>query len=133
VVSDFGAVHSTAPSLSAGFDQELNVPVYYTPADIGAALAAGQVTLAQINQAVFRVIRAYIQARLFDLRCPPRRRRARPGAAVVDHDRPRSAAHPLSYWDTANQAWATAAGTSGVQAGSSSDDLPLSGAVQVAR
>jgi beta-glucosidase len=66
VVSDFGAVHSTAPSLNAGLDQELNVPVYYTPANVSAALAAGQVTLAQINQAAFRVVRAYIQAGLFD-------------------------------------------------------------------
>jgi beta-glucosidase len=66
VVSDFGAVHSTAPSLNAGLDQELNVPVYYTPANIGAALAAGQVTMAEINEAAFRVVRAYIQAGLFD-------------------------------------------------------------------
>ena len=66
VVSDFGAVHSTAPSLSAGLDQELNVPIYYTPANISAALAAGQITLTQINQAAFRVVRSYIAAGLFD-------------------------------------------------------------------
>ncbi len=65
VVSDFGAVHSTAPSLNAGLDQELNRPVYYTPASIQAALAAGQVTLAQIDAAAFRVVRAYIAAGLF--------------------------------------------------------------------
>ncbi len=46
---------------------------------------------------------------------------------------PGSAAHPLGYWDTAHQAWATAPGTYGVQVGSSSEDLPLGGSVQVAR
>jgi beta-glucosidase len=66
VVSDFGAVHSTAPSLNAGLDQELNVPVFYMPANVEAALAAGQVTMAEINDAALRVVRAYIQAGLFD-------------------------------------------------------------------
>ena len=66
VVSDFGAVHSTAPSLNGGLDQELNRPIFYTPANIAAALAAGQVTMAEINEAAFRVVRAYIQAGLFD-------------------------------------------------------------------
>jgi beta-glucosidase len=66
VVSDFGAVHSTAPSLTAGLDQELNRPIFYTPANISAALAAGQVTPAQVNEAAFRVVRAYIKAGLFD-------------------------------------------------------------------
>ena len=66
VVSDFGAVHSTAPSLNAGLDQELNVPVFYTPANVEAALAACEVTMAEINDAALRVVRAYIQAGLFD-------------------------------------------------------------------
>ena len=63
VMSDFGAVHSTAPSLNAGLDQELNRPRFYTPANIGAALDAGQVTRAQIDEAAFRVVRAYIAQR----------------------------------------------------------------------
>lgn len=66
VVSDFGAVHSTGSSLAAGLDQELNRPVFYTPANVSAAIAAGQVTLAQVNEAAFRVVRAYIKAGLFD-------------------------------------------------------------------
>ncbi|HEY7009857.1 MAG TPA: glycoside hydrolase family 3 C-terminal domain-containing protein, partial [Jatrophihabitantaceae bacterium] len=66
VMSDFGAVHSTSPSLNAGLDQELNRPNFYTPANIGAALDAGQVTRAQIDAAAFRVVRAYIAAGLFD-------------------------------------------------------------------
>lgn len=66
VVSDFGAVHSTAPSLAAGLDQELNRPRFYTPATIGAALDNGSVTMAQIDAAAFRVVRAYIANGLFD-------------------------------------------------------------------
>jgi beta-glucosidase len=66
VMSDFGAVHSTAPSLNAGLDQELNRPRFYSPANIKAALAAGQITEAVIDQAAFRVVRAYIAAGLFD-------------------------------------------------------------------
>jgi len=66
VVSDFGAVHSTAPSLNAGLDQELNRPVFYTPANLEAALAAGTITEAQIDAAAFRVARAAIAEGLFD-------------------------------------------------------------------
>jgi beta-glucosidase len=66
VMSDFGAVHSTAPSLNAGLDQELNRPRFYSPANIKAALDAGQITEAVIDQAAFRVVRAYIAAGLFD-------------------------------------------------------------------
>ncbi|MBR7831762.1 glycoside hydrolase family 3 C-terminal domain-containing protein [Actinospica durhamensis] len=66
VTSDFFAVHSTAPSLNAGLDQELNNPIYYTPANIQAALDAGQVTMSQINEAAFRVVRSYIASGLFD-------------------------------------------------------------------
>ena len=65
-VSDFGAVHSTGPSLTAGLDQELNRPVFSTPAGIGAAIDAGQVTAAQVDQAAFTVVTAYIRAGLFD-------------------------------------------------------------------
>jgi beta-glucosidase len=66
VMSDFGAVHSTGPSLYAGLDQELNRPRFYTPQNIGAALDAGQVTRGQIDEAAFRVVRSYIANGLFD-------------------------------------------------------------------
>ena len=66
VVSDFGAVHSTGPSLTNGLDQELNRPRFYTPANIEAALDAGQVSTTQIDAAAFRVVRAYLKAGLFD-------------------------------------------------------------------
>jgi beta-glucosidase len=66
VVSDFGAVHSTAPSISAGLDQELNRPRFYTPATIGAAIDAGQISEADVDAAALRVVRAYLAAGLFD-------------------------------------------------------------------
>ncbi|WP_081975527.1 beta-glucosidase [Modestobacter caceresii] len=66
VLSDFGAVHSTAPSLDAGLDQELNRPVFFTPELLDQALAAGEVTQEQIDQAAFRVVRTYLAGGLFD-------------------------------------------------------------------
>ncbi|PRY65417.1 beta-glucosidase [Glaciihabitans tibetensis] len=66
VVSDFGAVHSTAASLVNGMDQELNRPIYFTPAKLDAALAAGEITQAHIDAAATRVISAYIRGGLFD-------------------------------------------------------------------
>lgn len=66
VVSDFGAVHSTAASLNGGLDQELNRPRFYTPANINAAIDAGQITERDVDAAAFRVVRAYIEAGLFD-------------------------------------------------------------------
>jgi len=70
VMSDFGAVHSTAASLNAGLDLELNRPKYYTPTLLQAALDAGQITEQQISDAAFRVVRSYIKAGLFDVPLP---------------------------------------------------------------
>ncbi|MCV2394203.1 glycoside hydrolase family 3 C-terminal domain-containing protein [Actinotalea sp. M2MS4P-6] len=66
VVSDFGAVHTTAASLNAGMDQELNRPRYFTPALLDEALAAGEITQERIDEAAMRVISAYIAGGLFD-------------------------------------------------------------------
>jgi beta-glucosidase len=66
VASDFGAVHSTGPAVTAGLDQELNRPRFFAPANIHAAIDAGQVTVAQLDEAAFRVVRAYLDAGLFD-------------------------------------------------------------------
>ncbi|MFB2580011.1 glycoside hydrolase family 3 C-terminal domain-containing protein [Herbiconiux sp. P15] len=70
VVSDFGAVHSTADSLNAGLDQELNRPIYFTPDLLDAALAEGAVTQATIDRAAFNVVKSYIEAGLFDRPAP---------------------------------------------------------------
>src|SRR6478735_21528 len=66
VMSDFGSVHSTGPSLMAGLDQELNRPIWFTPVRLDAALAAGEITQQRIDEAAFRVVRAYIKEGLFD-------------------------------------------------------------------
>jgi beta-glucosidase len=66
IMSDFGAVHSTVASLVNGLDLELNRPSYFSPANLTAALTAGTITVDQINNAAFRVVRAYIKAGLFD-------------------------------------------------------------------
>jgi beta-glucosidase len=84
VVSDFGAVHSTVPSLAAGLDQELNAPLFYAPEKLKAALAAGQITQAQIDDAALRVVRAHIAAGLFDHPLPAAEA---PGSVSSDADR----------------------------------------------
>lgn len=66
VVSDFGAVHSTAEALMSGLDQELNRPVWFTPDKLDAALAAGEITQARIDEAARRVVTSYIAHGLFD-------------------------------------------------------------------
>ncbi|MEL7977970.1 glycoside hydrolase family 3 C-terminal domain-containing protein [Isoptericola sp. F-RaC21] len=65
-VSDFGAVHSTADSLVNGLDQELNAPLWFTPAKLDGALEAGDITQQQIDDAARRVIVSYIRGGLFD-------------------------------------------------------------------
>jgi beta-glucosidase len=73
VVTDFGATHSLTsnpPSLVAGLDQELNRPRFWTPTTLHAALAAGTITEADIDQAAFRVVRTMIRQGLFDIPLP---------------------------------------------------------------
>jgi beta-glucosidase len=82
VMSDFGAVHTTAASLANGMDQELNRPRFLTPANLDAALAARQVTQAQIDAAAFRVVRSYIRGGLFDHPLPAT---AAVDASTADH------------------------------------------------
>ncbi|MBU2668921.1 glycoside hydrolase family 3 C-terminal domain-containing protein [Actinoplanes bogorensis] len=92
VMSDFGSVHSTAPSLVNGLDQELNRPIWFTPARLDAALAAGQITQRQIDAAAFRVVRSYIRGGLFD--------RALPATPVADAS---TSAHKAIARTTAEQ------------------------------
>ncbi|QOR72882.1 glycoside hydrolase family 3 C-terminal domain-containing protein [Ruania alkalisoli] len=66
IMSDFGSVHSTAPSLNAGLDMELNRPIWFTPDRLHAALDAGEITEDQIEAAAFRVVTVFIEAGLFD-------------------------------------------------------------------
>lgn len=82
VMSDFGSVHSTAASMDAGLDQELNRPVFYTPALLDAALAAGEITQEQIDQAAFDVVHTYIEKGLFDHPVPAT---AIPNVSTAEH------------------------------------------------
>ncbi|MGO1257246.1 glycoside hydrolase family 3 C-terminal domain-containing protein, partial [Microbacterium gubbeenense] len=70
VVSDFGAVHSTAAALNSGLDQELNAPKHFTPELLDKALAAGDITEQRVDEAAGRVISAYIEHGLFDTPLP---------------------------------------------------------------
>jgi beta-glucosidase len=70
IMSDFGGVYSTAPSLMAGLDMELNRPVWFTPERLEAALAAGEVTEERIDEAAFNVVRSFIRHGLFDIPRP---------------------------------------------------------------
>jgi beta-glucosidase len=49
VQSDFGAVHSTARSILAGADLEMNTGTWYSATRINAALAAGAIRVADID------------------------------------------------------------------------------------
>ncbi len=59
VVSDWGATHSTVGSLLAGLDIEMPNGQYFTEANLLAALAAGNVTAADITDRCQRILLGY--------------------------------------------------------------------------
>jgi beta-glucosidase len=72
VLSDYGAAHNTVANLNGGLDFEPSfaVPVpqlssYYAP-EIEAALTAHQVSMATIDEHVFRILRTWFQFGVFD-------------------------------------------------------------------
>jgi beta-glucosidase len=70
VMSDWGATHSTVPSVGAGLDMSMPGGTLFGPDYYGAALAAavsdGQVTVAQINGMVYRILWAMFSVGVFD-------------------------------------------------------------------
>ena len=80
VVSDWGAVHSTVPSVKAGLDLEMNVfdvPAqfteifgagsrYYADDKLRAALAERRITRAQVDTMVRNIVRPMFRLGLFD-------------------------------------------------------------------
>jgi beta-glucosidase len=71
VMSDWGATHSTVASVDAGLD--MNMPGgagfgtdYYSASALQAALTAGQITQAQINNMVYRILRSMFAVGIFD-------------------------------------------------------------------
>jgi beta-glucosidase len=71
VMSDWGATHSTVASVDAGLD--MNMPGgagfgtdYYSASALQAALTAGQITQAQIDNMVYRILRSMFAVGIFD-------------------------------------------------------------------
>jgi beta-glucosidase len=84
VMTDWGAAHSTVPSVLAGLDQEMPRGKYYGDA-LRAAVEKGQVPVARINDMVHRILRTEIALGVFDN--PPELRPVNPfiGADVALH------------------------------------------------
>ncbi|MFD8493688.1 glycoside hydrolase family 3 C-terminal domain-containing protein [Amycolatopsis sp. NPDC059657] len=66
VFSDFGAVHSTAPSVNGGLDLETPTDKYFNPKAIKAALADGTIKLATLHEKLVRRYTKMIEFGLFD-------------------------------------------------------------------
>jgi beta-glucosidase len=70
VVTDFGARHyltDDPPSLRAGLDQELNAWRYWTPMAIKDMIAQGRLSVADVDEAAYRIVRAHIASGIFDV------------------------------------------------------------------
>ncbi|QAY59894.1 glycoside hydrolase family 3 protein [Microbacterium protaetiae] len=66
VMSDRGATHSTAPALTAGLDLEFASPRWFTPQLLTAALDAGTIEVADIDQALDRRYTVMFELGQFD-------------------------------------------------------------------
>ncbi|KMS53562.1 beta-glucosidase [Novosphingobium barchaimii LL02] len=66
VMSDFGAVHSTAPAINGGLDLEMPGPPVQLGPKLIAAISAGEVTVATLDDAVRRMLRAVSRAGKLD-------------------------------------------------------------------
>jgi beta-glucosidase len=66
VITDFGAAHSTVQSLNNGLDMETGNRQFYTPETIIAAVEAGLVTEATVDEHVHRILRTMFEHGLFE-------------------------------------------------------------------
>jgi beta-glucosidase len=66
VQSDFFAQKSTVPTLKAGMDHEMPIPVVWSPAKLQAALDNGEITSAEIDRALERRYTQMFKAGIFD-------------------------------------------------------------------
>ncbi len=88
VMSDWGATHSTVASANAGLDMEMNVsPGQYFTAPLKAAVQAGQVSMARLDDMVRRIVRSMFRIGLFDHPAA-----AEPAAASANVERPQDIA-----------------------------------------
>jgi beta-glucosidase len=70
VLSDWGAVHSTAPSANAGLDLEMPGPPKQYGAKLVAAVEQGEVKRATIDESARRVLRLILRSGLMEKRNP---------------------------------------------------------------
>jgi beta-glucosidase len=69
VITDYGAIHSTEPSVLAGTDMETGTRVFYDGALL-AAVQEGRVPVAVIDAAVTRILRTMFKRGIFDTEYP---------------------------------------------------------------
>ncbi|WP_457946830.1 beta-glucosidase [Pseudarthrobacter sp. alpha12b] len=66
VLSDSGAKMTTVGAVKAGLGQEINRPSHTSPAQLDQAVAAGSLTLQDIYESAYSVVRSYIAHGVFD-------------------------------------------------------------------
>lgn len=66
VMSDWGAVKSTVPTLRHGLDLEMPTGLFLNPAAVKRALDSGAVTQSQVDDKVSRILRAMVSLGLLD-------------------------------------------------------------------
>jgi beta-glucosidase len=66
VQPDFFAMKSTVAPLKAGMDHEMPQPVQWSPTRLNAALAKGEITVAEVDQALERRFTQMFKAGIFD-------------------------------------------------------------------
>jgi beta-glucosidase len=71
VMSDWGAVHSTAKSALAGLDQEMPTGKHFGPA-LKAAVERGEVPVSRVDDMVHRILRTGFAIGIFDQEFEPR-------------------------------------------------------------
>ena len=69
VISDWGAVHETAPAVNAGTDIEMPNPDHFNNAALTASLQKGEITQASIDDKVRRILRVLARTGALD---PPK-------------------------------------------------------------
>ena len=76
VMSDWGAVHSTVKAAASGLDQEsgqeLDREIYFAPEKMEAAIQAGQLSEARLDEMVKRILTGVIASGLYDHPAPVR-------------------------------------------------------------
>ncbi|GAA0814558.1 glycoside hydrolase family 3 protein [Spirilliplanes yamanashiensis] len=82
VITDFGAIHSTAPSVRAGTDMETGTRAFYD-GPLLAAVRAGQVPESLVDRSVLRILRTMFAVGVFDTRYPATAIPARRHGAVA--------------------------------------------------